>query len=1363
MSRHNNTRHGAAHNQAAPSLSVASTVTSPSPQAAAPSPSSRPQPTGGSRRVTTASSSNSSNCTSTTASSGSAASAAAAADDDSAHVANWFSRLSAQGRVDALTTADPMACQAVVRMRDIETKALHQPLVLPPSLLAPPPNPPPSSSSASPNGHVGDVNATAATAAAAAIACLSLAEFRQNVLRGKVVPVENCGRSAFGGRCVVRQWYNPVFFFGVTFNSDGVDFCNTRCPSMRSHPLSWSSSAIYDEQLLSGVCLGKHGPLENITVKQSIVENPENFIKMMKSISRGGFLSSPCRMQFNSDRQWVCQDPEWWTGGQYHTLPQFIAFLLEKSLWSYYWFHSGEVRMDSAAKRSPIPNPTVNPPLPSSEIYQFWQNISDRQRSCTIAKIAPFLQHLVASVPQKYLEYHDLLELLQDLPSFSHFLLHSDERVFIDNLFSSPLYRAGSHSDKLILQMGNIIRQSLTDKTTQENNTLSPGDHQKKKKKQKSPSQSPKSKRRECENEVQKLLSRQGFEKRPDVTTTPSATPTETAAILPTAPIPTKTTQKKPARQIVEPPTAAALDLASSKPLHMLTTKSHPPSPIDTLDLVTPPPPLKQTPPPKPARPNQKGMADALDLAREKRTNKPVPPQKPQAQEETLLSKRTRSNSLTQLKEGKGKSQGWHSNSTPTTPPSSPTITAVSHINSPPLPAKSAVNKVTSPLLSPSTIPSSVVPSAKSVDNSKSQRRAHTDPSVPIHSRPRSSSMNREDRPAPLQNKLSAHLDLATTTQVHKNRKGKPVPPATPVATTTSIPSAPPAEESRKKPTEESTEDVVKLPHNGSPEVHPPQNQNSTKTQQAQNQQRTIKSTPSLKTQNPESSSLRSSPTQLPSQPHNSGLQPVQQPQRQKVIHPASPPSPIPSQLPPAKKAIKSQAPQVTHIYNVNSEVLVSPVHSTPVPGIAGPTNSGISPEPSPSLQHQLPGPPEIKLVTPPSPTQAQPELHPNTSPRNTPTFLPQYKYQTASPTLSTTPSGYRQSLDLATSHTQPPHPIRTSTFSLDLASEFTPAVSVSRPPWVRRPYTHSNQIVNLSAEIEDYVDLITARQQTQLASSTIVLNQIVSIVLFLWPLAQVSPFGSCVTSLAIPSSDLDIAIVLNGAVENQKVALQILADMLRKQDWALHVKAIDTASMPIIKLEVLPEMTRTDITFDEVSATTKHRGLVFTQVIQQYVRELPHFRSILLVLKQFLHERGLNNIYSGGLSSYLLGIMVITYLQIENPRNVCHSTGTLLLRFLRYYGFVFNYKTMGITMRNGGKHYKFGEGDYYSTPGHMIVIEDPFNPRVNVASGVFAMWRVQSAFASAYTLLRNDHTVEDVQCPSILSKILGLDPLLGE
>ncbi|KAH3731421.1 hypothetical protein Pelo_17747 [Pelomyxa schiedti] len=448
MKRRNNTRRGT-HNQAAPSLSVASTSSSSSSK---PAPSCRPQPTGGSRRVTTAVSS--SNCATTTTASSSSSGSAASADDESVRVARWFSRLSARDRVDALTTADPMACQAVVRMRDIETKALHQPLVLPPpsSLFAPPPKPP-SSSSASPN-------ATAARGAAPAIACLSLAEFRQNVLQGKVVPVENCGRSAFHSRCVVRQWYNPVFFFGVTFDSNGVDFCTTFCPSMRSHPLSWSSSAVDDEQLLSGVCLGKHGPMENITVRQSIVESPEHFITMMRHISRGGFLSNPCRMQLNSDRQWVCQDPGWWTAGQYHTLPQFLAFLLEKSLWSYYWFHSGEVHIDSAAKRSPIPNPTVNPPLPSSEIYQFWQNISDRQRSCTIAKIAPFLQHLVASVPQKYLEYHDLLELLQDLPSFSHFLLHSDERVFIDNLFFSPLYRAGSPSDKLILQIGNIIQQS---------------------------------------------------------------------------------------------------------------------------------------------------------------------------------------------------------------------------------------------------------------------------------------------------------------------------------------------------------------------------------------------------------------------------------------------------------------------------------------------------------------------------------------------------------------------------------------------------------------------------------------------------------------------------------------------------------------------------------------------------------------------------------------------------------------------------------------------------------------------------------------------------------------------------------------
>jgi DNA polymerase sigma len=56
-------------------------------------------------------------------------------------------------------------------------------------------------------------------------------------------------------------------------------------------------------------------------------------------------------------------------------------------------------------------------------------------------------------------------------------------------------------------------------------------------------------------------------------------------------------------------------------------------------------------------------------------------------------------------------------------------------------------------------------------------------------------------------------------------------------------------------------------------------------------------------------------------------------------------------------------------------------------------------------------------------------------------------------------------------------------------------------------------------------------------------------------------------------------------------------------------------------------------------------------------VRRLPPLRPLLLVLKALLREAGLNEVFSGGLSSYSLFSMVLAHLQCEGyEQQVGHS-----------------------------------------------------------------------------------------------------------
>lgn len=71
--------------------------------------------------------------------------------------------------------------------------------------------------------------------------------------------------------------------------------------------------------------------------------------------------------------------------------------------------------------------------------------------------------------------------------------------------------------------------------------------------------------------------------------------------------------------------------------------------------------------------------------------------------------------------------------------------------------------------------------------------------------------------------------------------------------------------------------------------------------------------------------------------------------------------------------------------------------------------------------------------------------------------------------------------------------------------------------------------------------------------------------------------------------------------------------------------------------------------------------------------------RPLLLVLKQFLLDRGLLTAYTGGLSSYCLFLMVTRYLQ-EQPSSL-GDCGSLLMGFLDFYGNNFDPAATGISV----------------------------------------------------------------------------------
>jgi hypothetical protein len=121
-------------------------------------------------------------------------------------------------------------------------------------------------------------------------------------------------------------------------------------------------------------------------------------------------------------------------------------------------------------------------------------------------------------------------------------------------------------------------------------------------------------------------------------------------------------------------------------------------------------------------------------------------------------------------------------------------------------------------------------------------------------------------------------------------------------------------------------------------------------------------------------------------------------------------------------------------------------------------------------------------------------------------------------------------------------------------------------------------------------------------------------------------------------------------------------------------VNRIAGAKVPVIKLELslrgrLPGETRTlpvDISLCEQSLGVRrgagvsqvagepsdgnpfkvHTGCAAARLVKSYVDALPQLRPLAIILKHFLKGQGLNDTYTGGLSSYCLVMMLVSFLQ---------------------------------------------------------------------------------------------------------------------
>ncbi|XP_036952711.1 terminal nucleotidyltransferase 4B [Acanthopagrus latus] len=317
--------------------------------------------------------------------------------------------------------------------------------------------------------------------------------------------------------------------------------------------------------------------------------------------------------------------------------------------------------------------------------------------------------------------------------------------------------------------------------------------------------------------------------------------------------------------------------------------------------------------------------------------------------------------------------------------------------------------------------------------------------------------------------------------------------------------------------------------------------------------------------------------------------------------------------------------------------------------------------------------------------------------------------------------------------------------------------------PWKVRNY--SEGIIGLHEEVNDFYDYISPRPEEEKMRLEVV-DRIKGVIHDLWPSAEVQVFGSFSTGLYLPTSDIDLVVF--GKWET--LPLWTLEEALRKRNVADEnsIKVLDKATVPIIKLTDSFTEVKVDISFNVKS------GVRAAWLIKEFKEKYPVLPYLVLVLKQFLLQRDLNEVFTGGIGSYSLFLMAVSFLQLHYRDDVCSpniNIGVLLIEFFELYGRHFNYLKTGIRIKDGGCYVAKDEVQKNMMDGYrpsMLYIEDPLQPDNDVGRSSYGAMQVKQAFDYAYVVL--SHAVSPIakyypnnETESILGRIIRVTQEVDE
>ena len=196
--------------------------------------------------------------------------------------------------------------------------------------------------------------------------------------------------------------------------------------------------------------------------------------------------------------------------------------------------------------------------------------------------------------------------------------------------------------------------------------------------------------------------------------------------------------------------------------------------------------------------------------------------------------------------------------------------------------------------------------------------------------------------------------------------------------------------------------------------------------------------------------------------------------------------------------------------------------------------------------------------------------------------------------------------------------------------------------PWIKpNSKCHSLKgMLKLHYEILDFYKFIQLTD-TEIKLRNKTFNEIKDVIELNFPNYKCSLYGSFITGLSLPNSDIDILITRKDEekekINLQKNLLEIYA-ILKQKNIFTDLEMIN-AKVPIITGLYISTKIHVDISL------FKKNGVDAAEIINKIIAIYPEIRPLMLLIKYVIRQRNLNQIYTGGISSFIIFTLLYYYI----------------------------------------------------------------------------------------------------------------------